>query len=52
MDNAVRAVRTREMNVTQASKNFAVPRSTLSDILKGKVPENSRKMGLSSVLMF
>ncbi|XP_020296543.1 uncharacterized protein LOC109861344 [Pseudomyrmex gracilis] len=33
------------MSVRQASKQFGVPRTTLSDILKARVPERKRQMG-------
>ena len=49
MEAALREVRAGTMSRNEASKTFRVPRSTLSDKLDGKSPEN-RRMGPNPVL--
>lgn len=43
--NALEAIRSDDMTTSAASREYGVPRTTLIDILKGRVPEISRRMG-------
>lgn len=50
--NALKAIREDKMTTAAASRIHHVPRTTLIDIMKGRVPELSRKMGPAPELTF
>lgn len=49
MLKAIEAAKTSQMSIRKASKTFNVPKSTLIDKLKGKVPIE-RKIGAAPIL--
>lgn len=50
VEEALTKIRVNGMSVRKASITYKIPRSTLGDILNGRVPEHSRKMGPDTVL--
>lgn len=49
LQKALEVIRKSEMNISQASRKYLIPKSTLSNKLKGKVPE-VRRMGPPTIL--
>lgn len=42
---AVEQIKTNKLGIQEASKLFGIPRSTIQDRLKGKLPQVPRKTG-------
>ncbi|CAH1993567.1 unnamed protein product [Acanthoscelides obtectus] len=49
LQEAVEFIRQSKLNISQASKKYGIPKSTLSNKLRGKVPA-VRKMGPTTIL--